>query len=485
MKSTMKYLLAIVVLVSVTACFDDRDDNGAFASEIKDFVWKGMNVFYLYKDEIPDLANDRFSSNQEYADYLNSHNSPESLFESLIFDRQNVDKYSWITSDYIALEQQFGGVAKNNGMKFGLRYVPGSSSAIFGYVQLVLPNSDAEAKGVNRGDIFTGVDGVPLTIDNYQSLLFSEDTYSIDLADYDNNGTPQTDDDIITANGNSVSLTKLEYIENPIFKTAVFDVDGDNVGYLMYNRFNDDFVEQLNNVFADFQSNNVQHLIIDLRYNPGGFVSVAAALASMTTGQFNNQVFTHLNYNQGLQNFNIDYNFINNIEGTPLNSLGLNKVYIIATGSSASASEMVINSLRPYIDVVHIGSTTEGKSQASVTVYDSPDFSRDGVNPNHTYAMQPLVAISVNSLNAQVPSSGLIPDIMLGEAIYDLGSLGDENEPLLSRALSEIDMTNLPFNYVEPVPLIADSNDEFIFAKEMYLDEPPAIWSTEQTDNNQ
>ena len=75
-------------------------------------------------------------------------------------------------------------------------------------------------------------------------------------------------------------------------------------------------------------------------------------------------------------------------EGNSINSVGLDKVYVIATGSSASASEMIINSLKSYIDVVQIGTETVGKSQASITLYDSPNFQRQGANPGHLYALQ-------------------------------------------------------------------------------------------------
>ena len=89
--------------------------------------------------------------------------------------------------------------------------------------------------------------------------------------------------------------------------------------------------------------------------------------------------------------------FVNNDDGASLNSLNLSKVYILTTGSSASASELVINSLDPYINVIQIGTTTTGKYQASITVYDSDNLGREGANPNHTYAMQPLVLKSLNA----------------------------------------------------------------------------------------
>ena len=85
MKNLKTLTLVFLTTLLLTGCFEDNDDNTISANEISDFVWKGMNVFYLYKDNIPVLANDRFSSNEEYASYLNDYATPEDLFESLIF----------------------------------------------------------------------------------------------------------------------------------------------------------------------------------------------------------------------------------------------------------------------------------------------------------------------------------------------------------------------------------------------------------------
>ena len=88
-----KILLLITISILSFGCFDDNDDNGAYASEINDFVWKGMNAAYLYKQEIFDLSNNRFDNSDQYANYLNEYDSPESIFESLIHDRDNIDKF--------------------------------------------------------------------------------------------------------------------------------------------------------------------------------------------------------------------------------------------------------------------------------------------------------------------------------------------------------------------------------------------------------
>jgi carboxyl-terminal processing protease len=107
----LKFSLLFILTLSLTSCFEDRDDNVIGVNEINDFVWKGMNAVYLYKDDVPDLANDRFTTNEEYGTYLNSFSAPEDLFESLIFNRSTVDRFSVIVDDYIALEQQFSGIS--------------------------------------------------------------------------------------------------------------------------------------------------------------------------------------------------------------------------------------------------------------------------------------------------------------------------------------------------------------------------------------
>uniref|UniRef100_UPI00404B02C1 S41 family peptidase n=1 Tax=Gelidibacter sp. TaxID=2018083 RepID=UPI00404B02C1 len=434
-------LIATLVFGLNTSCFEDQDDNAISASEINDFVWKAMNAVYLYKAEIPDLANDRFSSNEEYGNYLNSFSAPEDLFESVVYQREVVDRFSIIVDDYIALEQQLSGVFRSNGLEFNFYLAPGSETNVIAVIRLVLNDSEASALGLQRGQIIDKVDGVGITTSNFQSL-FGQVSYTLHFATYNDNGTPDdTADDSVNSTSETASLTKVPYTENPVYLTEIIEVNGENIGYLMYNSFNADFISQLNNAFETFQANNVQHLVLDLRYNGGGRVDVAAALGSMITGQFNGQVFAKLNYNENLANNNDTYDFTNSIGSSAINSLNLDEVYVLTTSNTASASEMVINSLKAYLNdgVVVVGDFTTGKSQASSVVYDSPQlFNTDGVNPRHTYALLPLIAITVNKDDEQVPANGLTPDIQITERGRSLGTLGDVNEPLLAAALADI-----------------------------------------------
>ena len=468
MKSLFKFILLTLPFCLTFSCFEDDDDTAIESSEISDFVWKGMNVFYLYKDRIPNLANDRFTSDNNYRDFLNDFDSPENLFESLIHERELVDRFSWITNNYIELEQQFSGVTKTTGAEYNFYYAPGSSSDVIGIVRLVQPNSNASSTALTRGMIFNKIDGVTLTESNLRSL-FSPETYTIHLATYNTNGTEAPEDDSLTESTETIALTKAVFSENPIFKTEVFSLNAMNVGYLMYNGFIGDYDAELNTVFGDFKAQNIEHLILDLRYNPGGSVNTAAALGSMITG-ISNEVFARLQYNSDLESNNTTFDFTTTLSnGATINSVDLTKIHVITTSGSASASEMVINSLKPYIDVVQIGTNTNGKAQASITIYDSPDFQRQGANPSHLYALQPLVAATVNKDNLGVPFNGLTPDIEVRENVTNFGVLGDVNEPLLAAALAAIQSGRFAVD-VQGISPIMDSNTFKPHSKEMYID---------------
>ena len=442
MKTKFKFIAIIILMGFSYSCFEDGDDNITAGTSIKDFVWKAMNVVYLYKSNINDLSNDRFTSNAEYQNYLDNNETPEALFEALIYDRENVDRFSFITSNYFELEQQLSGVTLNNGAEFNFYIVPGSTTSVFGVVRLVHPNSSASAANLSRGQVFNKINDIALNTSNFSSLV-TNNSYSLSLAIYDDNDTETLSDDQIFDGDETITLVKEGYEENPIFHTAVIDVNTEKVGYLMYNSFVNEFDSELNVVFGDFKSQNIDHLILDLRYNSGGSVQTATALGSMVTGQFQNQVFTTLKYNETLETNNFDYNFTNTLSNDEIiNSLNLDKVYILTSNRSASASEMMVNSLKSYIEVVQIGGQTVGKSQASQIIYDSANFGRENANPGHTYALLPLIAITVNKNDETVPPSGIIPTINLLERPSNYGIIGDTEEPLLKAALEDIQGSN-------------------------------------------
>lgn len=436
MRTTFKFtLLLFLAALTFQSCQDQDDVAAPINLEIQDFIWKGMNQYYLWQPDVPNLADDRFATQNELNAFLRGYPVPEELFDALRVDK-TIDRFSWIVSDYLELEQALGGISKNHGAEFGLVYKPGSTTEIFGYVRYILPNSDAATKDIKRGTIFSGVNGTKLTINNYQALL-AADNYTLNLADY-NGGA-------ITANGKSVDLVKTTLAENPILINKVITTGSHKIGYLMYNGFYAAYDTQLNAAFESLKSQDITDLVLDLRYNGGGSVQTATRLASMITGQYTGQIFAKQQWNPKINDYfesnnpeALNNNFTNQIGTTPIISLNLSKIYILTTKSTASASELVINGLKPYMDVVHIGDVTTGKNVGSVTLYDSPTFGKDNTNPNHRYAMQPIVLKIVNAAGFGDYYNGLTPTYQLKENLGNLDVLGNSSEPLLSTAIGKI-----------------------------------------------
>ena len=436
-------LLLLVSLTFFTSC--EKSDNymASENDEIHLFIWRAMNNYYLWQQNVPDLSDTRFTNiSQLYAEYSN-FSSPRDLFESLRYQPGVIDRFSWIVDDYVALENSFQGINLSNGMEFGLVRYASDATKVFGYVRYVISGSDAAAQNIARGMLFTEVDGVQLTESNYRDLLFDDNTnYTISLAEF-NDGNPVT---IST----SINLSKTQLQENPVAIVKTIDEGSNKIGYLLYNQFSSSFDGELNAAFANFQSENITDLIIDLRYNGGGSVTTASYLGAMVTGQFNGQLYSKEQWNSKVMNALdasvFENNFTNQIINKdqnqniilqePINSLNLNRVYFITSGSSASASELVMNSLSSYIDVSSVGKKTIGKVQGSVTLYDSDNYTRTGENlaSNHTWALQPLVLEIKNKDNSNEPN-GIEPTVVFPEDYNNLGVLGERSEPLLDRTI--------------------------------------------------
>ncbi|MCK8523527.1 S41 family peptidase [Aquimarina sp. D1M17] len=454
-KAKLLLLMSLLLIFSCSSDDDATPDSGSGTEtinnpdqDIDQFIWSGLNAAYLYKSEVSNLANDAFATDQDLNKFLSNFATPEDTFDGLLTKRTvniggetfEIDAFSFIVDDYVALEQAFSGVSKSNGMDFRLTLVSDTSNDVLGYVRYVLPGTDAEAKGVKRGDFFNSVDGEKLTRTSDFNEIFGRDSYTIGLVTV-NNGT-------VTETGTTVSLTQVEYTENPIFISKTIDHEGRKIGYMMYNSFVGDFDDELNTAFGQFKTDGIEELVLDLRYNGGGLVRSAIDMSSMITGQFNGEIFSREIWNAELQaQFSsgadgeeaLINRFRNTIyTGDNINSLGLTKLYVLTTNRSASASELVINGLEPYIDVIQIGTTTSGKYQASITLYDSNGFGREGANPDHTYAIQPLVLKSANAAGKTDYIAGLAPDFEFQESILNLGTLGDPTEPMLKAALDVI-----------------------------------------------
>ncbi|HER40810.1 MAG TPA: peptidase S41, partial [Salinimicrobium catena] len=277
---------------NLTATEEKDKNNQEFGDiEVEQFVYKGMNDIYLYKADVPVLADDYFATTTEKNEFLAGFDSPESLFEDLKWSQ---DRFSFITDDYISLEESFKGISSSvAGMEFGIGRITNTNN-IFGYLQYILPGSAAEEAGLKRGTVFTEVNGTKLTLNNFSDLL-DADSFTINIGHVENGSLVMTDE--------TVTLTHSQYTENPVLISKVLDVDGQKVGYLMYNSFTADFDDELNAAFGELKASGVNELILDLRYNGGGSVESAVDLASMITGQYEGEIFMKEQWNQKYQEY--------------------------------------------------------------------------------------------------------------------------------------------------------------------------------------
>jgi len=451
-----EFLIFILVLLLLSSCKKEELPPEPVeikeATDVNKFIYDGLSTYYFWEGEVPALYNPTYQNNKDSLNaFLNKYDDPEELFYSLLYKYGEVDKFSLIVDDSQEIDDWLAGISESVGMDFRLYYIRSGSEDLVGIIRYVYKDSPAERAGLKRGDLFTLIDGMQLTDANYQTLLFTHKTYTIGFASFNGTG--------FAPNGRTITVTAVSLMENPVHLDTILIADGIKVGYLLYNSFSNSYDSllntsydiEMNNVFGRFKNENIQKLILDLRYNGGGYISTAIYLASMIYSVNTQLVFTRTQYNTLLTNYYFDnygQNFFNDyfqdqIEqtdktpATPINSLGLNEIYIIATSETASASEMLINGLKPYISVKHVGSNTVGKNVGSFTVKDWID-NNGNVNPNHSWAMQPVVLKIANSQNFSDFTNGLVPDIPAQEYAVELLPFGDPHEALLKACLDNI-----------------------------------------------
>ncbi|MFK7812803.1 MAG: S41 family peptidase [Maribacter sp.] len=492
----MKYFIILFLCVITISC--SKSDDGIQIPEtvdalpnsgvdVQDFMWKAMNFWYFWQANVPDLADDKFPITEQgsidYTEFLQTESDPEDFFNTKL--RFTEDRFSFLSDNYIELTNQLAGISRSNGLEFGLVSFTGSDN-VFGYVRYIIEGSNASTKDIARGDLFTGVNGQVLNRTNFRDLLFGDEaSYTLNMADFV--------DGEVTPNTLEVSLTKEEGLaENPVYLDKIFEIEGEKIGYLVYNSFTNEYDEQLNDVFGRFKSGGVTNLVLDMRYNPGGSVQSSVFLSSMIYGTNTNDVFVKARYSDKYQallenrNEEIRRFFADKIkEGMGINTLNLAKVYILTTTGSASATELVINGLDPYMDVVQIGQKTRGKNEFSVTMVDDREGNyvynperKNNIKNGNTWAIQPLIGRNENVDGFSDYTEGLIPDIELDEDLENLGVLGDQNEPLLAKAIEQITGTasgKRSFNVGTPIHIMTSSKMFTPLKDNMYVTELPIV----------
>jgi C-terminal processing protease CtpA/Prc len=218
-------------------------------------------------------------------------------------------------------------------------------------VRLVEPNSPAGKAGIHRGWQITKINGSTNISTTNASFIISKiyESTSTSLTFKKPDGSSET-----------ISLNAGHYTEKPVYMDSVYTVGSKKIGYLVYNSFLGDeakVTSEFQRVFSKFASNNVNDVVIDLRYNGGGYVSLQEKLADYL---INSAGDGGMMMKQIYNDKNSQSNETTNFHKT--GSLNLGRIYFIVSSSTASASELLINNLKPYLDVRLVGPAhTHGK----------------------------------------------------------------------------------------------------------------------------
>lgn len=368
------------------------------------WIYSEMNQHYLWREDMPDSID---------CDY---DQAPSDFFRSILSSK---DRFSYmLTNPYYEPSEK---------INIGFSYqdymdLKGNKASLILYVQ----NDEARTKGIRRGawiNILSKTDGQvsynPVSLEEDGSFRYSKETITLSIS----KPTKQ-------------STVLLDSIYNQ------------HVGYICYTEF--DEIEDLIGSLTKFKTNNIKELILDLRYNPGGYVKTCKYLANcIAPEKAYGNIFQITKYNDILSKENIldtgnPYLYDNfgfptidpdkDKGGYPIIPLNLSRLFVLTSKYTASASEATILCLKPYMEVIQIGENTVGKGVGSYTIYDK----------KYKYAIQPITMQYYNQLDQTVSNEGLEPDLFIEDG-YNTSKkeIGDTAEPLLLSALSWI----LPSDY--------------------------------------
>ncbi len=278
--------------------------------------------------------------------------SPEAYLEAVRYRPLDVS-FSYITSkaaqEALFSASQFIGFGFSNQTSVSTGGEGGDRVEM--RVTQVFPGSPAEEAGLSRGDRILAINGVPVLTLYRAGQLGS--AFGPSQEGYTTRVTTQRRDESPV----EFSMTKRVVTIPTVSLTRVYEVDGRRVGYVFFRNFVQPSIEALDVAFAELRAARVTELVLDLRYNGGGLVSVAQHLASLIGGQrTNGQVLAEYFHNDR----NAFRNEILRFEPKD-QALTLDRLVVITTRSSASASELVINALRPFMPVIVVGDRTYGK----------------------------------------------------------------------------------------------------------------------------
>ena len=399
-----KSLPTLLTLALVSSCGGDNNsqqpiESGFQACSVPDqnaVFFEFMQNTYLWYDQLPASINPQ------------AYSSVDAMLDAVRFSQ---DRFSGFTDRDVF--EDFYENATFTGYGFSSDQATDLNAFI---VRYVFADSAAEKAGLARGDRLTNINGFSVTqinaelISNETVFGPDEEGFTIDITFEKPNG------EVV-----NTQMSKIAVSTNTVFATQVFSSNVGEVGYLSFqNGFIEPSDAELEVAFAQLAQASVDELILDLRYNSGGRLSVATNLASfIVDNSAGNSIFTTISYNDKNTNRNSSFRFSNKV-----NALDLSRVVVLTTPATCSASELIINGLAPHMEVVTIGTATCGKPV--------------GQNPD-VYCDKVLSAINfrtVNSLGQGDYFDGLTPTCLVQDAI--VANWGSLDDPVYAEAVNYV-----------------------------------------------
>lgn len=402
-------------------------NSGYSNNEVNSWIYDYMNVLYLW------------SSNMKTKPTTDLKVDPEAYFKSLLHKPGEIDRFSWI-QEIEALEDGLQGIATSAGISYTPYLAEQNSKNVIFAVRYSIRNSPAEKAGIVRGDIINKVNGVQIDTLNYRTIL-SPQVLSLSFLEMTDAGFSQ---------GKTVSVTK-ERVQNlPVHFNTILTTGNKKVGYLVYNQFitgvavngisDGRYDNELRQIFGNFKTAGINELVLDFRYNGGGAVTSSNILSSLIVKNLKPGTLmnTEIWGDNAKRYFNmVESNYTNYWLNEPNNLGSLDRVYVLTSGGTASASEIVINNLLPFMEVVIVGGNTYGKDVASTTI---DTYDENTKKYKWKWGLQPIIYRTANALGEAKygTPNGFTPTIRVNDNDIPFLPFGDPNETLLNAALKHI-----------------------------------------------
>ena len=422
------FFCGLCLLGLLAACKEDDpkpkpDPEAKIILKVNEFIYEGLRSEYLWTSTINWTAID-----------FKKEKDPHAFFKRLIYKD---DRWTSLTDDAEAWNQAFAGYSTTFGFDLRFGYI-GYSDSLFAVVRYVYPGTPAARAGLKRGDFLLKLNGGAITVKNYGDL-YDKPTVVV------NKGILR--DKTLKADSIGIAMTAVKMYQDPILKDTVIAKGGHRVGYLCYTDYTDLSTPELVKVAARFKAAGITDMVLDLRYNGGGYISTARSLCSLLAPEaavMRKERFLLKLWNEEYMNYWRSKEKYSELYETFVDTLGVNlnlsRLYILTGKGTASASELTLTGLTPYMDVVQIGDTTHGKFCGGGVLM--PKHVWWNVDSSYyreikNWGMYVMEFKFCNTRKDEFPH-GFAPKYVVKESILELYPFGDERDPLLGKALELI-----------------------------------------------